>query len=269
MSWHDMQREFAERLRNPDAPAPAAITPTPGASSVRRFNVYRNNSTASLIDALGAAYPVVKRLVGDEFFAAMARVFVAQTVPKSPVILTYGEPFPEFVAGFEPAASVPYLADVARLECAWLSAYHAEDRDPVGIDQLARFNPDQLEDVRFVLHPSWRLVCSAWPVVSIWHAHQGGGDPAKAMQDLEPGGEQALIVRPQFDVEVRMIATQTVRFLDILHRGGTLGQAAETLPENGDTDMAGMLQLLFAVGGVAGVSRDNADQMDAQEMLEA
>ena len=138
MPWHDVQREFADRLYRPDAPAPSAIAPTRAGQSLKRFNVYRNNSAQSVAEALGAAYPVVRRLVGDAFFMAMARVFIGQNVPKSPVMLTYGTNFPEFITGFAPAVSVPYLADVARFEQAWLSAYHAEDREPVGIDQLER-----------------------------------------------------------------------------------------------------------------------------------
>lgn len=269
MRWPDVQCQFAERLRDPEAPVPATIAPIQAGSSLGRFNVYRNNSSHSLIEALGAAYPVVRSLVGDVFFSAMARVFVAQNVPTSPVILTYGKELPEFIAGFEPAANLPYLADVARFEQAWLGAYHAEDCEPVGIDQLAGIADDQLEDVQLVLHPSCHVVCSDWPVASIWQAHQGSDDPAHAMQQLTPDGEPALIVRPQYDVDVRLISRQAARFFEALGQGKTMGQAAEALTESQATDIGGMLQLLFAVGGVAGVSCGHAGPPGPRQSLEA
>lgn len=40
------------------------------------LDIYRNNVFYSLGQALGDIYPVIKALVGDEFFGAMAREFV-------------------------------------------------------------------------------------------------------------------------------------------------------------------------------------------------
>ncbi|WP_141701617.1 DNA-binding domain-containing protein, partial [Methyloceanibacter marginalis] len=83
-----------------------------GKSPSRRFAVYRNNVYASLIDVLGSRFPVSARLVGEEFFRAMARIYVAQTPPASPVLLHYGAEFADFVGTFPPASAVPYLACV-------------------------------------------------------------------------------------------------------------------------------------------------------------
>ncbi len=65
---------------------------------------------------LAIRYPVSVRIVGDEFFRAMARLFVEERPPSSAVLLRYGGSFADFAAGFPPAASVPYLADVMLLE---------------------------------------------------------------------------------------------------------------------------------------------------------
>ena len=79
----------------------------------RRFAVYRNNVQHGLSVALATRFPVIERLVGADFFAATARVFAAQHPPETPVLQDWGEAFPTFLAGFEPAAELPYLADVA------------------------------------------------------------------------------------------------------------------------------------------------------------
>lgn len=87
-----------------------------GSDPTARLAVYRNNVVGSLIDALADAFPVAQQLVGVAFFRAMAGVFARQAPPRSRILAHYGEGFAEFIEGFEPARSVPYLADVARLE---------------------------------------------------------------------------------------------------------------------------------------------------------
>ena len=107
--------------------------------------------------ALGTRFPATSRIVGEEFFNAMARVFVIAHPPRSPLLMTYGDDFPDFIADFEPAAELPYLADVARLEAARTRAYHAADAvllDPAAV--AATIGQEALGAVRFALHPSAR-----------------------------------------------------------------------------------------------------------------
>ncbi len=49
---------------------------------------------------------MVEKIVGEEFFAAMARVFVMKRPPRSPLLANYGDDFPAFIAAFEPARTV-------------------------------------------------------------------------------------------------------------------------------------------------------------------
>src|SRR5438876_7559091 len=118
---------FADALLDAGRPIPHGIIAHNIAVPARRFAVYRNNVVAGLVKALRTNFPVVEKIVGDEFFAAMARVFVTQQPPRAPLLAIYGEAFPAFVAAFEPARELPYLADVARLEAARTRAYHAAD----------------------------------------------------------------------------------------------------------------------------------------------
>ena len=113
-----------------------------------RFAVYRNNVHVSLVEALAKAFPITLRLVGDAFFRAMARAYVADHKPQSPLLIRYGESFPEFVAGFAPAARLAYLPDLARLEQAWLRAYHSAEARPLEAQDVARLAPDDLLEAR-------------------------------------------------------------------------------------------------------------------------
>ena len=254
MLWSDLQAEFVESLRDPDLPVPNGVgLRVRNNPQTKRFNVYRNNVAVGLTDNLAASYPVTQQLVGEEFFTGMARVFVDQNAPRSPVMLHYGEHFPEFIAGFEPAQSLPFLADVAMIERSWNQAYNAADAYPVGIGTLQEIAPDLLEDTVLRLHPSLQIVRSEWPAFSIWHLHQTADDPATAMQELAPKAESGLLVRPSLDVDVRLIPDTAAAFYTALQGGKTMGEAAEKLPEAQTSEMGSMLQLLFSCGAVQSV----------------
>ena len=123
---------FAAALLDPTRAVPAGLVGPDGEPSAKRFAVYRNNVVVGLTEALQANFPAVCRIVGEEFFQAMARAYVVFEAPVSPILLDYGDGFASFIAEFEPAASLPYLADVARIERAWTQAYNAPEAVSLG-----------------------------------------------------------------------------------------------------------------------------------------
>src|SRR5260370_39578206 len=127
---------FADALLDAEHPIPCGITAHNAAIPTRRFAVYRNNEVAGLVKALLNKFPVVEKIVGEEFFAAMARAFVVERPPRSPVLAIYGDGFATFIAAFDPARELAYLADVARLEAARTRPYHAADGTAVDAGQL-------------------------------------------------------------------------------------------------------------------------------------
>ena len=88
---------FASALLDPAGATPAVVLGPAGKGAVKRYNVYRNNVTVSLINALAAVYPAVQRVTGDEFFHAMARFHVRATPPSLPLLFEYGRDFPAFI----------------------------------------------------------------------------------------------------------------------------------------------------------------------------
>src|SRR5712671_5592859 len=164
---------FAGALLDTEHPIPCGITAHNAAIPTRRFAVYRNNVVAGLVKALKSRFPVVEKIVGEEFFAAMARVFVVERPPRSPLLATYGDVFPAFIAAFEPARELPYLADVARLEAARTRSYHAADATPVGAGHFAAINTHAVGGIRVGMHPSTEIVRSPYPVVTIWAMNSG------------------------------------------------------------------------------------------------
>ena len=137
------------------ATLPSGVTACAPDEAERRFAVYRNNVASSLTEALARRYPVIQRLVGAEFFAAMARVYAEVRRPRSPVLLEWGDSFPDFLAGFPPLEAYPYMADVAAVEFARGVAFHAADAPPAAPEVFSGADPSQL---RLRLHPSVQVL---------------------------------------------------------------------------------------------------------------
>ena len=189
-----------------------------------RLKIYRNNVSAALVSALKVRFPVTQQLVGDAFFFAMARDFADANRPKSAVLIEYGAAFPGFVQGFAPAATVPYLSDVAALENLWWRAYHAADADVMTPASLADLSEEQWAGLRLRFHPSLGLMRSPFAAASVWLAHHGGA-PMNAIRTGEP--ECILVSRPDSDVMLRIISPESYAFLDALIAGERLADAVE------------------------------------------
>jgi hypothetical protein len=214
---------FAQGLMDPAHATPADVVGPRGKAAIKRYNVYRNNVTVSLIDALAATYPAVQRITGVEFFRAMARFHVRATPPTSPLLFEYGRDFPAFIEDYEHAHDMPWLADTARIERAWLDAYHAADVPPLSPDALAAVPPDRLGDVVLTAHPAACIVRSVYPAVAIFAMNRVEGPIAPLRSNA---AEDALIARPDMEVAVRLLPAGGAIFLKALIDGGTLAAAA-------------------------------------------
>lgn len=212
------QSDFRAALLDPARAAPDGLTNPDGVPATKRFDVYRNNVAVSLIDALEVAFPVVDKLVGNQFFRAMAGVYLRAHPPKSPVMMFYGDDMPDFITAFPPAATVPYLADVARLELALRHSYHAADAAPIAPDALAQIPPDTLPQVTFTFAPCVHLIASRFPLAGIWHANTGGGD-------IVDTGQPTLVTRPEFDPQVDALTPEQAAVTTALMSGTPLGDA--------------------------------------------
>lgn len=219
------QHAFAAALLDPRRACPPGLVSANGADPQSRFAVYRNNVLGSLINALADNYPVVVQLVGEEFFRGMAGVYVQSAPPQSPVMSDYGDDFAGFIERFEPAACVPYLADVARLERLHVKAWHAADAEPMAAEQIveALSSPTQTRHLKVGLHPSLRLLQSPFAVVTIWAAHQHETPvPFEAFP-----AQNALVLRHGLDVEVFAISHAAYGFITALQQGVSLTAAIE------------------------------------------
>ena len=253
-------REFGAAILDPKAVLPPGLIGPDGEPSLRRFSVYRNNVVVGLIAALKQSFPAVTRIVGDEFMTAMTRIYVANEPPSSPILLHYGKGFADFIQGFEPASTVPYLADVARMERAWHEAYHARETATLDPSSLAGHAPRDFERVMFTPHPSLRLVSSSYPALSIWQMNVGDAEP----QPIElTQSNHAIFLRPHVEVEARAVSASSFAFLQSLVRGETVVQALREATQHDEMfDLGAHLSELFQMGAFEGWKLAEAPQHD-------
>lgn len=233
--------DFATALLQPDAALPAALR----GHTPRRYAVYRNNVTVGLVRAMEANFPAIRRLLGEVYFAGLAKEFVQSHPPRSPLLFQYGDGFAAFLAEQGDLASYPYLADVARLEQHWRIAYHAADAPVLHASAFAGLDETEMLALRFTPHPAAVLLASHFAVHSIFLANRGDGETV-----VNPTThEQVLLTRPFYDVQTRTITAGQHAFFAALFSAAPLGDAAEQgFATAEDFDLADSLRLMLEAG---------------------
>jgi len=211
---------FSAALLDPAHPVPEGLITPDGSPATRRYAIYRNNVTVGLTEALEAGFPVIRKIVGDRFFQAMAVVFVRNHPPTSPILAGYGAEMPGFLRGFEPVQHLKYLPDVARLELALRRAYHAGDAAPIAADALGTIPPERLMRARFGFAPAVQLLSSRFPIHDIWTFNMAPGAP-------RPSGRQqdVLITRPGLTPIPTLLDRAGAEFTAALLANKTFGAA--------------------------------------------
>jgi hypothetical protein len=202
-----------------------------GVSAAARFEVYRNNVFSNYRGALQAVYPVIERLVGEQFFRHACDRYIACYASTSGDLHEFGAQFDAFLAAYEPAAALVYLPDVARLEWQYHRVFHAAAHAPLALAHLAQIDPETYPALRFTLHPATALLRSAFPLLRIWQINQPeyAGDQ---QVDLGEGGDDLLVARAEFLVTIARLPRAEFEFLAALQGGAALGEAVEAALES-------------------------------------
>ena len=246
-SWIDTLAQFSAVIRTGADFTSGEIT-CPGYSEARGIEVYRNNYRGNLHDALSGAYPVIRLLVGEDFFRLLAKRFIEKHPSRSGNMHRYGSEMAEFLTNFENTQDLAYLPDMARLEWAYHHSYFADDVMPFDLTSLAMVAPESYGELRWHLDPGCTLCTSMYPIAAIWQAHQNGASVDFHI-DLNSGGENLLVHRSELNVNIISIAAASHHWLVQLQQCNAMGRATnETLSIFPDFDLATTLRHWLAQG---------------------
>lgn len=249
------ESDFAASLFAAEFRVPTGLRVWDGLEPSRRWGIYRNNVLSSLLDALADTFPVTRQLVGNDFFRAMAMPYVRSTPPRMPVLAYYGDSFPKFIAHFEPARPVPYLADLAALEWARTKAYHAADVTALSHEAVvaALSSGDDAVKIIVTCHPSVSVTNSPYAVMSLWAAHQS----ERSIKDVAVNvAESAIVLREELDVLVVRLRPNSAIFVSALLEGIDLESAAALAHDTAyDFNLVETLNLLVRHQAVVSIEK--------------
>jgi hypothetical protein len=242
-SLPDLQAAFARAVIDRDVGAVAGwIAATDGLDASARIAIYRNNVFGNYRNTLREVYPVILRLVGEPFFDRAADTYAARYPSRSGDLNDFGGELGEFLAEWPASAQLVYLADVAKLEWAMERAFHAADPAPLDLQALAAVPPEVFAAMRFDLHPASRIVCSPYPILSIWQVNQPGFAGDQSVQ-LDAGGESLLVIRRDSAVELERLSPGEPVLLQGLAAGMSLAEAhANAVRAEPELDLSAFLQ---------------------------
>jgi len=244
-----LQRALRASLLGTPDPQLLACIAADAISAAECLSIYRHTIAGTLAKALRLNFPAVEKLVGADFFAQCAAAFVQLEPPRSAYLNDFGAGFAAWLAADAHAATLPYLADVARLEWAVSRALVAETPPAPDLAALAAVEAAQQSQLRFIAHPSVTLLAVETPADAIWQAVLGPDEAALAA--LRPSNARVylLIERLGSDLTVRRLAAAEWAFAQALCAGTPLGAV---LAAHAGLDVQGQLALHLAEGRLCG-----------------
>ena len=223
----ETQRAFAAAILNSGGGTDALESQILGdaISAAERLEIYRHTAVSTLVRALTLIYPAVRGLVGEDFFEAAARQYLREHLPVSACLDEHGTGFDDFLARFEPADTVAYLSDVARLERLIGDSLRAPEAPALLVETLAQFPPQDAELLCFTPHPALRLLTSRYPVDLIWRAVLDEDDDSLRGIDLAEGPVHLLVERRHESIHLERLEPAAWSFARDLFSGQPLGTA--------------------------------------------
>ena len=259
LALRDLQAAFAAHILEEGDDRLADRVVGDSIDAAARLRVHRHHVFHSLASALASTFAGVQGLVGEDFFRTMARAYVARMPPTQPVLAEYGAAFPSFVADYEAARGLPYLADVARLDWALNVALQAPHGAILGIAELQAIPVEQLPAQCLSLTAGHALIASPYPIDRIWAAVQPGASSDAV--DLDAGPVQLLVLRREGDAAFVALAPGEASFLAALAEGSTLEEAAARgLGTGPDFDLSASFARFLGLGVFAALHHKSPEQ---------
>ena len=253
-----LQHLFMDTLFNqPDnvaiAQLEAQLSDNKQLTAREQIAIYRNSVIGAMISALRQTYPVCNKLVGDRFFEGMATQFIRDNPSLSPDLGDYGETFADFIANFEPASKLIYLADVARLEWAYERGFCAVDHHGLDLQAFSQLSEQQQSEVHFHLPPGSSLLTSAYPIAQIWQTNQEDNRNDNNVS-LSQSGDKLLVWRQHFDMRIDALEDDQWHFLCAVQQNQAFIDICERFADNSAVAVEALLPICVQQGWIADFS---------------
>jgi len=219
-------------------PALALLRVPAGVDPGERLDVYRHGYPARIVEALRDAYPALDAILGEGSFHNLVRRYLAAIELRSYNLNDVGAQLPAHCRQDPLSDDLPFLADLAELEWAVLSAYQAREKAAVDPQRLAGFDMEDWETAILELQPAVAVVSSQWPILDLLETKDVERDQVDVALEGRP--QTVLVHRRGLDVEQRLVDAAEQLALRLLGRGTPLGEAIAELADTGCSPQATM-----------------------------
>ena len=138
-----------------------------------RINIYAEMYFARLVDVLKSDFPRVAALLGCERFHEIVSHYLARYPSTHPSLRYLGQHFPDFLKDCAETVDLPFLSELATLEWAWVEVFDDLDTEPLRMEHLQHFAPDEWPALKFQVIPAFRILHGEWPIHVLWHVESG------------------------------------------------------------------------------------------------
>lgn len=192
----DLQHRFWQLITAPEPVAralPGLLARDPGAApltgwiaaedeaaAATRLDVYANMYFFRLLDVLRQDYPALARLVGDDAFHDLVTGYLVAHPSESPSLRWVGRHLPDHLIGHALSVRFPCAPALARLEWVRGEVFDVADAPIATIADVTAPSPEAWSAMRFVMHPSLRVIDLDHEVLPLWLTLERGGQPLPA-----------------------------------------------------------------------------------------
>jgi len=221
----EVQAEFARYVLTGGDRMVEHVLDDGGIGPELRLAVYANAYRARLVETLAKDFAALRHHLGEEEFEALAHDYMDIHPSRYFSLRWFGQALPAFIEGHAVGRASPALAELARLEWAFVDAFDAEDVACADEATAARVPPAAWPTLRIALHPSVQLVWHEWDILALWRGYRDERPPREPTRLEAPGC--CLAWREGLDTRYRALAPDEAGGLRALAGGGDFSVLCE------------------------------------------
>ncbi|TAM73619.1 MAG: DUF2063 domain-containing protein [Candidimonas sp.] len=217
----ELQTAFLAALFDDSVPGPVDSISGNGLTPQARLRIYRRSCNEIQTATLRTSYPAVLALVGQDWFDQAARRYRRRYPSHTGNLQELGAHFADYLETIPAGRTLPYLADVARLEWLRQKTILSADSQVLTFDDFMAGLDDAGESLRVALNACVHWLNSPHRVLTIWRFAL---DPHGAL-DLDGQGENVILWREDEEVVMTSVDAATFTYVTALATGASLEEA--------------------------------------------
>jgi hypothetical protein len=222
MKLQQLQAQFADALFYRHDNIIEQIIEPESVTPIQRIQIYRNSFIMGTTEALAITYKHTLSLVGEEFFNVVSREFIITHPPTDNNIMTYGVNFNVFLNTLKQLDTMPYIAEMAKLE--WLLEQTSNSQisdQTLDLTKLSLVAENAFNALQFIVPTQ---VCLFDSKQDVYQLYQMLINDAVVETDLNKTCYLALKKHADFRIELISLEKDTFLLLQQLLAGKSLGE---------------------------------------------